>query len=259
MRLCMRGSTDEECKAAFRAAKLKSIAFSQRNEVMNMDQVRSDLTDAGYPEATGEQLRLSTRLLRAMGVVITDQPRHLSEPLRPPPGFQALATAVAPAAVAATPDAVPTVVAVTLSDNQTDDAVPTAVAVPLSDNQTDDDVPRSRTTRSMTSRKYAVRPTNVKAVRPKKAQRPVPKTSPFVVTRTGLQTAGLYERVGADHPLLRELDQYMQKSSGCNSSQYRRGLANHVHRLHHFIQKTPENPTVLDVNAMMDPRKVEAS
>ena len=193
-----------------------------------------------------------------MGVVITDQPRHLSEPLRPPPGFQALATAVAPAAVAATPDAVPTVVAVTLSDNQTDDAVPTAVAVPLSDSQTDDDVPRSRTTRSMTSRKYAVRPTNVKAVRPKKAQRPVPKTSPFVVTRTGLQTAGLYERVGADHPPLRELDQYMQKSSGCNSSQYRRGLANHVHRLHHFIQKTPENPTVLEVNAMMDPRKVEA-
>ena len=84
-----------------------------------------------------------------------------------------------------------------------------------------------------------------------------PKTSTYVITRTSLQDAGLHERVDADHPLLTDLQRYMERSSGCKSQQYRRGVVNHVRRLHHFLQKTPENPhpTVLDPEAMTDPIK----
>ena len=80
------------------------------------------------------------------------------------------------------------------------------------------------------------------------------------MTCTSLQDAGLFERVGADHPLLTDFQIYMEDSSGCKSPKYRRGVVNHVRRLHYFLQKTPENPhpTVLDPEAMTDPNKFKS-
>ena len=101
----MRGSTVKQCEEAFLEAKLKSRAFTERNEVTDMAQVRSNLTDAGYPQPTAGQLCLATRLMRACGALITDIPRHLSEALRPPPGFQALEPADAGAPDAGAPEA----------------------------------------------------------------------------------------------------------------------------------------------------------
>ena len=125
----------------------------------------------------------------------------------------------------------------------------------------------------MTSRNdpVPVRPTNKRAA-PKTSNKSAaprtgrsmknlaPKTSPYVITRTSLQDAGLYERVGADQPLLTDFQHYMEHSSGCKSPKYRRAVANHVRRLHHFLQKTPENPdpTVLDPEAMTDPNKLKS-
>ena len=114
-----RGSTDAGCEETSHEAQLNSRDSSTRNQVMDMARVRSDLTVAGYPEATADQLRLATRLLRAVGFVITDMPRHLSEPLRPPPGFEALAPAGAPDAGAPEADAV-----VHLSGNDETDVPP---------------------------------------------------------------------------------------------------------------------------------------
>ena len=105
VKACMRGSTVKQCEEAFLEAKLKSRAFTERNEVTDMAQVRSNLTDAGYPQPTAGQLRLATRLMRACGALITDIPRHLSEALRPPPGFQALEPADAGAPDAGAPEA----------------------------------------------------------------------------------------------------------------------------------------------------------
>ena len=133
--------------------------------------------------------------------------------------------------------------------------------------------PTRRMTRAMTSRNdpVPVRPTNKRAA-PKTSNKSAaprtgrsmknlaPKTSPYVITRTSLQDAGLYEHVGADQPLLTDFQHYMEHSSGCKSPKYRRAVANHVRRLHHFLQKMPENPdpTVLDPEAMTDPNKFKS-
>ena len=152
-------------------------------------------------------------------------------------------------------------------ESDDDDAAPTS--------ESDDDAaPTRRMTRAMTSRNdpVPVRPTKKSAAQkkskkgaaPKKSapkkktnKNAAPKTSTYVITCTSLQDAGLYERVGADHPLLTDFEHYMEHSSGCKSPKYRRGVVNHVRRLHHFLQKTPENPdpTVLDPEAMTDPIK----
>ena len=108
-------------------------------------------------------------------------------------------------------------------------------------------------TRSMTSRNdpaVPVRPTNKRAApkstAPKRTGRSLknlaPKTSPYVMTRTSLQDAGLFERVGADHPLLTDFQICMEDSSGCKSPKYRRGVVNHVRRLHYFLQKNAREP-----------------
>ena len=104
-----------------------------------MAQVRSNLTDAGYPQPTAGQLRLATRLMRACGALITDIPRHLSEALRPPPGFQALEPADAGA---------PEADAVHLSGDEETDVPPGVERRPLpptgesDDDDDDDEVPR---------------------------------------------------------------------------------------------------------------------
>jgi hypothetical protein len=73
-------------------------------------------------------------------------------------------------------------------------------------------------------------------------------------TRRGLMDSGLMDRVRADHPLLKEFDEYMQHSKGVESHHHRSNIINHVRRLHHFIQKSPtdRHPCKLDVNALMN-------